>query len=207
MVVNCINNTLYDKLPNLILGFHGCNRLTYDNVIVKRQHLRPSDNDYDWLGNGIYFWENSYERALEWAENKYGEDACVVGAVISLGRCLNLTDYKSSKILKASFEVLSSIYKLRETPMPENKKGRSDRDILLRNRDCAVIQMIHTLAEKSNDYWKSFDSVRGVFVEGKPVYEGAAISEKTHIQLCIVNPNCIKGYFSPIEPDDNFAIP
>ena len=51
------------------------------------------------------------------------------------------------------------------------------------------------------------DSVRGVFVEGKSVYPGAGIPEKTHIQICIVNPNCIKGYFAPMIPDEDYRIP
>ncbi|MBR6150358.1 MAG: hypothetical protein IKQ25_03685, partial [Lachnospiraceae bacterium] len=52
-----------------------------------------------------------------------------------------------------------------------------------------------------------FDSVRGMFVEGGPAYKGAGIMEKTHTQLCIVNPNCIKGYFLPREQDNAYAIP
>ena len=61
-------NTMYAKLPNLVLGFHGCSIETYQNVIHKQQNLKKSDNKSDWLGNGIYFWEYSYQRAFEWAE-------------------------------------------------------------------------------------------------------------------------------------------
>ena len=65
--------------------------------------------------------------------------------------------------------------------------------------DCAVIERIHLYnKEKGN---RGFDSVRGVFLEGKPVYEVSGIMEKTHVPLCIVNPNCIKGYFKVLEPD------
>jgi hypothetical protein len=42
-----------------------------------------------------------------------------------------------------------------------------------------------------------FDSTRGAFIEGGPIYEGAGIYEKTHIQICIRNLNCIKGFFLP----------
>lgn len=52
-----------------------------------------------------------------------------------------------------------------------------------------------------------FDSVRGIFVEGEPTYNGSAFREKTHVQLCICNPNCIKGYFSPRVPNTDFPIP
>jgi len=36
---------------------------------------------------------------------------------------------------------------------------------------------------------------RGVFVEGEPLYPGAAIQKFNHIQVCVRNPDCIKGYF------------
>ena len=41
----------------------------------------------------------------------------------------------------------------------------------------------------------SIDTVRGVFVEGEPVYEGAGFRAKTHIQICVCNISSIKGVF------------
>ncbi|MCR5415183.1 MAG: hypothetical protein K6E79_00120 [Pseudobutyrivibrio sp.] len=195
---------LYNKLPNLVLGFHGCKKSVYDDVIIKNIPLKKSTNKYDWLGNGIYFWENSYERAKDWAVSRYGDEASVIGAVIDLGNCLNLTDYSSNEILKTAYDYLVLVSEKAQVELPINKKGRETEDILLRNLDCAVIQAAHELKTKSG---KGFDSVRGVFTEGKPMYEGAAIQEKTHIQICIVNPNCIKGYFKPLEADSSFPIP
>ena len=34
-----------------------------------------------------------------------------------------------------------------------------------------------------------------MFVEGDPLYPGAAIQKANHIQRCVRNPACIKGYF------------
>lgn len=48
---------MYNSLSNLILGFHGCDKETYDNVLHNHESLKTSNNDYDWLGNGIYFWK------------------------------------------------------------------------------------------------------------------------------------------------------
>jgi hypothetical protein len=61
--------------------------------------------------------------------------------------------------------------------------------------DCAVIQNIHELNKKNNI--QPYDSVRGVFWEGDPLYLNAGFREKNHIQICICNPNCIKGFFLP----------
>ncbi len=62
--------SLYSRRPNLILGFHGCDQSVADNILIKGEELRVSNNDYDWLGNGIYFWENNEESALMWAEEQ-----------------------------------------------------------------------------------------------------------------------------------------
>ena len=51
-------------MPNLVLAFHGCDKSTYDNILVRHENMYISMNDYDWLGNGMYFWEQNLERAL-----------------------------------------------------------------------------------------------------------------------------------------------
>lgn len=56
-------------------------------------------------------------------------------------------------------------------------------------------------------YLPAYDSVRGIFTEGEETYEGAAFQKKTHTQLCIVNPNCIKGYFKALNPVPDYPIP
>ena len=202
-----IQNSLYDKLPNLVLGFHGCRKTVYESVLHDHVHLKRSENAYDWLGHGIYFWENSYERALDWAKSKYKEEYAVVGAVIDLGHCLNFTDYKSQSILKTGYKTVKSLYDRSGRTLPKNTNGRSDTDILLRDLDCLVIEQIHNLIKTNMTDVAPYDSVRGVFTEGAATFPGSAIAEKTHIQICIVNPNCIKGYFAPIEPDVAYPIP
>lgn len=195
---------MYERLPSLVLGFHGCDRATFENVLYKNEKLKDSNNTYDWLGNGMYFWENSYQRAYDWAAGKY-MDPAVIGAVIALGKCLNLTDYHSSEILKRGYEILKLNLDALKMSLPKNKKMDKNGDLLLRDLDCAVIQQIH-------DYHKEqritpYDSVRGVFFEGAPSFPGSEIREKTHIQLCVVNPNCIKGFFCPREVNDGYNVP
>ena len=73
---------MYEKLPNLTIGFHGCSQETYEKVILYNQPLKASENSYDWLGHGIYFWEQNLQRAKEWSKRRYGKDSAVIGAVI-----------------------------------------------------------------------------------------------------------------------------
>lgn len=206
---------MYSSLPNLLIGFHGCDLDTYKNVLHQHDNLKKSINSYDWLGNGVYFWENSIERAKEWAEsdckryndahpNENSKIPAVIGAVISLGHCLDLTDYGSSRILKIGYEILKVELSNIGKPMPQNVDTKNNHDLLLRYLDCAVIERIHQYNEEHNK--RAYDSVRGTFIEGDPVYENSGIMEKTHVQLCIRNPNCIKGYFNPLKPDQNWII-
>ena len=55
------------RTPTWLLGYHGCDREVGEAVLAGQTELLVSENDWDWLGPGIYFWENSDRRALDWA--------------------------------------------------------------------------------------------------------------------------------------------
>ena len=197
---------MYSKLPNLVIGFHGRDKEVYEKVIINGEQLKASENTYDWLGHGIYFWEQNLERAEEWAKRRHKENAAVIGAVIDLGLCLNLTDSVSSGYLKNGFKVFKAICQIAGVEIPVNRPSQKTEDILLRDLDCAVIQQIQQIYS-TDPKQPAFDSVRGVFIECKPAFEGSEIREKTHIQICVCNPNCIKGYFAPRKLDAKFRMP
>lgn len=174
--------------------------------------LRKSENAYDWLGNGIYFWENNPHRALSYAEELKNrsssskvEEPFVIGAVINLGFCLNLLEEDALLEVKRAYQMLQVLHHKQHQALPKNKPLKKGSDLLLRNLDCAVIEILH--AERSEKDSPEYQSVRGVFFEGAELYPNAGFQEKNHIQICIRNPNCIKGYFRVMEPDGSFAIP
>lgn len=200
---------MYSKISNLVLGFHGCDKSVAEQVISGKTRLRPSQNDFDWLGNGIYFWEGNPRRALEYAqflkdhpERIMGKEPirnpAVVGAVLDLGHCLNLFETESISRMQTSYQLMKKSFKTAAKRMPQNKRPISEEtDVLLRNLDCAVIQFIHRTREAEN--LMPYESVRGGFFEGEPIYPNAGVMSRNHIQICVVNPNCIKGYFRPLE--------
>ena len=93
-----MKETLYSRRSNLVIGFHGCDKSVVNKVIVGEDNLIASTKDYDWLGHGIYFWENNETRALQYAYEllKRGSlsvtEPAVIGAVIDLGYSMYLTD-------------------------------------------------------------------------------------------------------------------
>ena len=203
----------YSHRSQLVLGFHGCDANLAKNVVCNNTMLKKSDHDYDWLGPGIYFWENNVERARQWANDNSKrkdskiKDPGVLGAYLDLGNCLDLTDSNSLQLLKVPYETLKQTITLAGLEMPVNidpDKVKS-KDRLLRKLDCAVITTLHKLNQKAN--LPAYDSVRGVFWEGEELYPGAGFREKNHIQIAIINPNCIKGFFLPREIDNEYIIP
>lgn len=205
---------MYDSRSNLIIGFHGCDKQAAIALINNPNTIKISKEPYDWLGHGMYFWENNQERAMQWAIEKQLRkkgnlrDAAVIGAVIQLGYCCDLMDSRFTNLLKTYYMPMEEAYNQAGTPLPVNKDLSTDphKNKLLRVLDCTVIEYMHTRIEeqykkdkKENGYseLKIFDSSRGAFVEGGRIYDGAEIFEKTHVQICIRNSNCIKGFFLP----------
>lgn len=205
---------MYPAKPGLIIAFHGCDQSVSDKIVNGKAILSFSNNKYDWLGNGIYFWENNQQRALEFAgELKINpreggqviKTPSVLGAVIDLGFCLDLLDTEYINLVKESHKTLMDSCRTLGLPIPVNKGLRGSKDLLLRNLDCAVIENLHN--QRDNNKLRSFDSVRGAFIEGELLYSNAGFHEKNHIQICIRNPNCIKGFFLPRMADNQYPIP
>ena len=195
---------MYKSLPSFVFGFHGCDKKVAERILSSNNEcLKQSENDYDWLGHGIYFWENDPERALKYAQHikknpgrssTVINDPAVIGAVINLGRCFNLIEAINLQILKDGYRLLCDTFKKKGLHLPENTKPLSkEKDLLLRRLDCAVVNMTVANAKEP------FDTVRGVFWEGKELYKNAGFKEKNHIQICVRNHNCIKGFFHPRE--------
>lgn len=202
---------LYSSLPNMIIGFHGCDKTVFDKILYDHEPFQSSHNSYDWLGNGMYFWEQNLERAWEWAKSGRAnpklhiKTPAVIGAVMDLGFCLNLLDSNNIQILKNQYEMLKIKMSIADRPMPSNQNVKGNSDLLLRYLDCAVIEDLHQ--ERARNKLIPYDSVRGVFFEGNPIYETSGFMEQSHIQICIRNPNCIKGFFAPKEISAGWRMP
>jgi len=137
---------MYNVKPNLIIGFHGCDADICRTILNDPDNIKIKKNPYDWLGHGMYLWENNYERALQWAIDKQRRGAirepAVIGALLQPGNCCDFLDTQYIRILAGHYKLMEERY------------------------------------------------------------------EKTHIQICIRNLNCIKGFFLPRRETDflNYSI-
>ena len=194
---------MHDYQPFSTIGFHSCDKEVGLRVLNGEDELLPSKNAWDWLGGGIYFWEQNPFRALEYATecaqrkqfNKIPiKTPFVIGAIINLGNCLNLVESSSLKILTASYRHLKETSDAIGEKMPVNRGNN-------RALDCLVIQSIHKQNLSFSE--QPYDTVRCAFPEGEEAYPTSYISSRLHIQICVRNTACIKGFFLP-RPLDKF---
>lgn len=203
---------MYHKRPNLTIGFHGCDQSVRNDLVLMPDKVKKSQENYDWLGHGFYVWENNFSRALTWAQDKASrsklETPSVVGVIYQLDHCLDFTDSEFIDLLPIYYNLMKEELSVANKEIPFNKNSPNDRhkDLIVRALDCAVIEYLHQkieeqialdLGSKGYSRYNHFDTVRGIFTEGGPIFEGAGIQSKNHIQVCIRNLNCIKGFFVP----------
>lgn len=196
-----MDGSVYEYQPSFILGFHGCDRSVGEGILSgEKTHLNASEKEWDWLGKGIYFWEGSVARAFEWAQDRKAQgkikEPFVLGAVIDLRHCLDLFDREAMRLVAATHKGAVKSLKLAGKPVPSNS-GKTP-DLANRKLDCMVLNAVHEM--RAGAGLQPFDSVRGPFLEGKPIYPKAGFRSHSHIQICVCNRDCIKGYFRPIAP-------
>lgn len=168
-----------------VIGYHACRKEVADRLL-DGDTFRPSRNDWDWLGSGVYFWEFGYQRAYDWARQwprLQGREFAVVGAILQLGNCLDLLDTEHTRRL-AEF---ASEYVAGGGVLPPNTGPKRLGDCFLINSYCA----------ESDDGDTQIDTVRGLFQEGAPLIAGSEIRLENHIQIVARRPVAIVGLFRP----------
>ncbi|MCE3607254.1 hypothetical protein LXA47_27185 [Massilia sp. P8910] len=189
--------------PGIIYGFHGCDRRVGEVVLTSHtQHLASSRNDYDWLGHGLYFWEASPERGLEFARNAKVSNKItrgriqypyVIGAVIELGNCLNLLAHAGLMEMRTAHYMLKASAAAVGKELPCNKFKDHSGAYLMRSLDCAVLEYLHKARMEAS--LPAYDTVIGALWEGDDLYADAGLTDKNHMQICVRNHHCVRGYF------------
>src|SRR5207237_501323 len=126
-------------------------------------------------------------------------EPAVIGAALDLRNCLDLVSRESLELVSLAHASFVEMRQASGLPLPVNKsaKGRPEEDRLLRYLDNAVIRHLHEMIASSTGKRRlePFDTVRGMFTEGEPAYPGAGYFKKSHVQIAVLNPVCILGFF------------
>lgn len=92
---------------SFVLGYHGRSKAVAKKLVECKASPSRSERDYDWLGPGFYVWESDPLRAWEWAKTRRDRGKsyapCVVGVVIDLGNCLDLSNRDDLAMVMRSY--------------------------------------------------------------------------------------------------------
>lgn len=180
----------YDRT---VVAFHGTRRDIAD-ALVAGTPFGKSENDDDWLGHGIYFWEYAPQQAWWWANLRYGKSkSAVVGALIRLGKCLDLLDPANAELLRETHKEM--VFALGELGLKPKDNANNHKYL-----DCSVFN--YFFAKLARERY-SIESTRAVFVPTSPKKRGldrlwsrSGVFASAHIQLSVREPNNILAVWS-----------
>lgn len=161
------------------IGFHGTSVEAAQRILSSG--FRISRNDYDWLGDGAYFFQDAPARALEWAQQRFGDQAAVVGAEIDLTDSIDLLDVRWHAVLDYSCTDLLRRLQEGGHPAPRQTTGAH-------RLDRAVVNHAVGLLESQGIPVRS---VRAAFAEGQPLFQGSALWSLAHVQIAVRDPAAI----------------
>ena len=188
--------------PPRIVAFHATQK-NVGNIIAAdgtyNIRLTKSESGSDWLGDAIYFFPNE-SHAIRWARKGLIQwnwpAATVVRFEIELRRCLDLTEYGSTKVLGEAHKWLRKTIETSGLSMPKNNRLHNGWP-MRRWLDCSVINALNLVAKsnptsRKNQEFK-YDTVVCAFVDGKAPYPGSSFREETHIQIAVNTQECLSN--------------
>lgn len=180
-----MNQGEYDRI---VVGYHGTRYETAKKIINHESQFRPSQNNDDWLGHGVYFWEHAPQQAWKWARQRYASSTriAVLGSMIRLGTCFDLLDPENGRQLVELQRDMIKGLTADGLPVPRNYNAR-------KNLDCATLNYACEALESGG---VEIQSCRGVYVPTESrgrLWERSWLSKDAHIQLCVRDLSCIIG--------------
>jgi hypothetical protein len=175
----------------IVTGYHGTTQQRAEQILS--HGFRLSTNPWEWLGDGVYFWQDAPTRAVVWSEEWSKRslagtgDLAVLRCTLRLEDCLDLLDVKFSDVIRElSGDFLQLLQSKPNVPKLVNyrtgaKRGRHELDAAFFN------YLVAYLAEKNF----AVRCLRAAISEGEPILPGSPICYRSHVQICIRDVNLI----------------
>jgi hypothetical protein len=158
----------------VIRGYHGTSA-AHAAVILRDGFIR-SDNDYDCLGDGVYFFEDGLAQASAWATRAHPSEPAVVQADVRLEDCMDLKDSVGwVPLLAEAHDEVLRVSREQDLPLPR-QTGSTHR------LDRMVVEVTVAILERKGT---PIRAVRAVFAEGAPAFPGSFLSEGFHVQVAV----------------------
>lgn len=194
-----------------LIVYHGCDVTTRDDLVSGRiRHLNHSNNQYDWLGPGAYFFEGDLQRALLFAQASHANPAkrytakpiatpAVVGAILKVRHWLDMTTQDGIQEFSLAYQVMVGGLQAGGLPVPANRPAdENDTEVIYRALDNAVFTWLHEARASHTPPLQAFQAVRAAFSQGEKIAPASGFHATTHIQIALRDNSCIVGWFLPI---------
>ncbi|HEX4104120.1 MAG TPA: hypothetical protein VHZ04_01415 [Candidatus Paceibacterota bacterium] len=167
-----------------VFGYHGTSAESAEAILEPGKQTAErflfSENDTDWLGKGVYFFQDAPYRSREWPTIRVPppartENPVVLCAEIDLKDCLDLLDIEAAKEIVESYPSMEVDYKKSERLLPVNKGGKHE-------FDCALINYAVEYMEENG---RKVNVVRAAFVEGRPILPESQLYSRAHVQIVV----------------------
>jgi hypothetical protein len=188
-----------------VIGYHGTTLgeagKIVDGIRVGALNEPVTAVEANWLGAGIYFFENDMAHAEKWARvkaSKAGMAGAIVRAEIELINCLDVTHILGQTLLRNAHRALQEEWKA----SPDGRRNQMPFEILggqvragyrgeWRNYgknelDYRVVEKAVELAHAQLNV--TYNTVRGIFLEDGPLYENSWFFEGAHAAIAVRSP-------------------
>lgn len=185
-----------------VRGYHVTPRSNADSI--HRLGFKPSTNPYDWLGEGIYFFQDGPNFAYHWgtSDRRAGrhDDLALFAADIELHGFIDLLDFAWGQFLREASATLE------ESADPEYLKAKEKQKeyefgVDQRQGHWLDQYVIQAAASGMKEKGIEVMGVRSAFWEGAPLYEKSHIMDRQHIQIAVRNVAAIKDYWEEVLED------
>ena len=190
-------------MGQILIAYHGCDATVRDSLVARRKNPLPSSNPYDWLYDGMYFFEGDSARALKLAtasstrpQHKLTRNPiatpAVVGAIIEIDRLFDLTTQSGIENFSLAAEIMVKAYEVDGEDPPKNKPSfEGDTENLHRAFDREVCKMVHALRRHANTeaiaLAAQISQSLGLNVSGSPQLTATQMKQLEEATLQIVN--------------------
>jgi hypothetical protein len=175
---------LHTNHRNVVLAYHGTSPESSEIILepskATAERFLISENDTDWLGNGVYFFQDAPYRAEEWPRIRQPPprrtlNPVVLCAEIDLADCLDLIDIKAAKEIMYWYPQMKIDFHRTKRSLPKNTGGK-------RNLDRALINYAVQQMEKRG---RRINTVRAAFTEGWSIVPGSKLYSHAHVQIVV----------------------
>lgn len=187
-----------------VIGYHGTTERNADLILADGFAL--SENSWDWLGRGVYFFEAAPSMALQWAvdyirRKQLNDMPAVLSAEIDLSSSIDLLDDVWDDAIKEAAEKLERDGRCERQHGLRLRSTKSRKAVVVcdyemppdsNRRNHCDCQVINAVWGDAKDRGFTASSIRAPFVLGRQLFSNSYLFNESHVQIAVIDQACLR---------------